>query len=58
MICKGCGAEIKWIEMESGKNMPVDIQLETIVTDNGKIVKGYKSHFATCPSAKKYRRKS
>ena len=24
-ICKGCGAEIRWIRMPSGKAMPVDV---------------------------------
>lgn len=47
--CKSCGAEIKWIKMLSGKNMPVDAQKryiikdggnEVLVTESGELIKG------------------
>ncbi len=39
--CRGCGAAIVWIETEAGKPMPCD--------PSGK------PHWATCPSAEKFR---
>ena len=33
--CKSCGAEIKWIKMLSGKNMPVNAQKRYIIKDGG-----------------------
>ena len=47
--CKSCGAEIKWIKMLSGKNMPVNAQKryiikdggnEVLVTESGELIKG------------------
>ena len=48
--CKGCGAEILWIRMKSGKNMPCDPALipfwwapegeETFITEEGETVRG------------------
>lgn len=46
--CRGCGKEIIWIRMESGKNMPADPDLEeyvlggndTFITMDGKVVVG------------------
>lgn len=78
--CKSCGAEIIWIKMASGKNMPVDAKpisyqiavpgatgARTLVTPNGRVVscffdpgsdlKGYTSHFATCPNANQHRKR-
>ena len=76
-VCRGCGAEIKWIKMKSGKMMPVDPEpipyktelhspkKRTLVTEDGRVVSGfldlesdkigYVSHFATCPSAGRFR---
>lgn len=76
-VCRGCGAEIKWIKMKSGKMMPVDPEpipyktelpspkKQTLVTEDGRVVSGfldlgsdkigYVSHFATCPSAGRFR---
>lgn len=55
--CAGCGAEIKWIKTKTGSRMPVNAELKTIVTENGEIVRGYESHFATCPKADSFRKK-
>ena len=47
--CRSCNAEIIWIKMASGKNMPVDPYLrtvikgegsETLVTEDGHIIHG------------------
>lgn len=49
-FCRSCGAEIKWIKMTSGKNMPVDATKhiikkddggkDVLVTEGGEIVRG------------------
>lgn len=51
-ICKGCGAEIEWVKTTGGQLMPVNIeyieidpkgaQHDTIVTDEGSVVKGFR----------------
>jgi hypothetical protein len=63
-ICKAkeCGEIIKFIELESGMKMPVNSKPESIIviddsTGKGKVIKGFKSHFATCPQAKVFRKK-
>ena len=75
-ICKGCGWEIRWITTAAGKHMPVDAERvhftpaggpDTFVTDQGKIVRGYKGrsgtevgyvpHWASCPAAGYFRRR-
>lgn len=33
--CKSCNAEINWIKMASGKSMPVDPYLRTIIKGEG-----------------------
>ena len=33
--CRSCGAEIKWIEMKSGRKMPVNVTKRFIKTDGG-----------------------
>lgn len=60
--CRGCGAPISFITMESGKRMPVDIlkPVKIIIRDGngiGHVVEGWGSHFATCPESKKFRKK-
>lgn len=42
--CRGCGAEIYWILTPVGKRMPVDPDRT--------------SHFATCPMAGKFRKRT
>ena len=48
-ICKGCGAQIKWIRTIGGKKMPVDPEAafvipcggsERFVTDEGAVISG------------------
>lgn len=56
--CKACGKVIKFIKTENGKAMPVDETLITIVTDEGKVVRGRIPHWATCPQANRFRKRS
>lgn len=50
-VCKGCGQEIRWIRMPSGKAMPVDDLVvnfipaggpDTFITVDGRTVRGRK----------------
>jgi len=58
--CKGCGAEIIWIQTELKKAAPVDAKESTFyIVDTlnvGRIRKGHEPHFATCPKADKFRK--
>ena len=68
-ICKGCGARIEWLEMTSGKKMPVDPnQIRVAVKDPRKHTKknppvryvirsGFTPHWATCPAAGDFKKK-
>lgn len=68
-ICNGCGQPINWIKTAAGKWMPIDTEIT--VSDGTDLLyvdeitgfkkleagrKGYKSHFSTCPDAKKFRK--
>lgn len=55
-ICKKCKAEIRWIKTEKGKWMPVDPKEITLISIEGKIIKGYMPHWATCPNADYFRK--
>ena len=56
--CRSCGAEIVWMKTDLGKNIPVDaddvVDPEATVFDPDTMT----SHFATCPDANKWRKKS
>ena len=59
--CSKCGREIVWIETEQREDKPaarapVDPAMVSIITDEGKTVRGHISHFATCPNAAEFRR--
>lgn len=59
--CRTCNASIRWVEMESGKRMPVDERKVSVILvdrngENGKVIYGYQSHFATCPQANQHRK--
>jgi len=57
IACKECGQEIHFIEMkDNGHIMPCDTTLQKIITRNGNLVKGYRSHFATCAKATRFRK--
>lgn len=42
--CRSCGAEIYWVKTDKGKSMPINADLK-------------KSHFATCPEHKQWRKR-
>jgi len=54
--CKGCGHPIVWMKTKTGKAMPVNKMQLTILTEQGDVVKGYESHFSTCPQADFFRK--
>jgi len=57
--CSSCGAEIVWITAaKSGRPIPCDSPLVTVVTRGGEVVTGHVSHFATCPHADKHRQEN
>jgi hypothetical protein len=56
--CSTCGKPIVWVRMQSGKAMPCDPGNVTIVTDDGRVVRGRIAHWATCPTADQHRRKA
>jgi hypothetical protein len=61
-VCKSCGETIIWVEMASGKKMPLNPLLYTVVTMDpgtgcGQVVQGRKPHWATCSGADSFRGK-
>ena len=60
--CSKCGREIMWIETEQradkpAARAPVDLPILSVITEEGKTVRGRQSHFATCPNAAEFRLK-
>ncbi|PIY95822.1 MAG: hypothetical protein COY66_05815 [Candidatus Kerfeldbacteria bacterium CG_4_10_14_0_8_um_filter_42_10] len=55
--CRGCGLYIEWTKMKSGKFMPVEPELITVVTPEGETVKGRVPHWAKCSAAKKFKKR-
>lgn len=55
--CAGpqCGRPIVWVVL-GGKPHPCDPPIRAVVTEDGKIVRGRESHYATCPNAADFRR--
>lgn len=54
--CTSCQAEIEWVKMASGKSMPCDPKLITVITEGGLTIQGRVSHFSTCPNANQHRK--
>jgi len=54
--CRSCGEAIVWIKTQKGKSMPCNTEKITIVTEDGQVVTGRTSHFATCPQAGQWRK--
>jgi len=61
--CRSCRAEIRWIKMKSGKSMPVDPPMrsvikgagsETLVTEDGYIIHGKFASFQEGANASGY----
>jgi len=64
--CKGCGAEIRWVKMETGGSMPLDaksVKMVHVVPNfhpehdiyEAYMVDVYMPHWATCPKAKDFK---
>jgi len=53
--CRSCGADIIWQQTQKSKNIPCDPKILKIVTDEGEVVSGRSSHFASCPHADEWR---
>ena len=53
--CKSCGAGIDFIKTLKGRTMPVNLPPILVLTDGGECIKGYVSHWATCPTASRHR---
>ncbi len=56
--CRGCGQPIKWVEMASGKKMPLDepsMAMIQVKEGIGEVIQVYLSHFFTCPKAKDFK---
>lgn len=53
--CKSCNAPLVWLRTAAGKAMPCDPALVTIVTDDGRTVRGRMPHWSTCPTAARHR---
>lgn len=54
--CRSCQRPIRWVKTRNGKSMPVDDKIVTIITQNGDVMKGWQSHFVSCPASEQYRR--
>lgn len=71
-LCRSCGAPIAWATTTNGKPMPLDPDpvpngnvvigidgVAMVFARTGQVPKGFdrfRSHFATCPEAAKFRR--
>lgn len=55
-ICT-CGAPVLWGRTKAGKPIALDPKPVTIVDREGAVVTGRVSHFATCPDAKRHRKR-
>lgn len=63
--CKSCKANIYWLPTEKGKTMPTDA--DSLTEDEKRWIESnrellfkfgkHTSHFATCPNARKHRKK-
>ena len=56
--CRGCKAAIEWQRTKTGGYHPVDPKIITIVSLEGVVTRGRVSHFATCPKADNFRKRS
>jgi hypothetical protein len=56
--CNACGAEIRFIRTEKGRQMPVEPKPITVITSLGKTIQAFVPHWTTCPGASQHRQKS
>lgn len=57
--CKGCGQEIQWCSMASGKSMPLDAKATSMIQVKegiGEVIQVFTPHWATCPKAKSFKK--
>ena len=57
--CKSCNAPLRWVEMSTGKKMPLDakpIQAVQVKEGIGEVVTVYIPHWATCHGADSFRK--
>lgn len=58
--CRGCGARIGWLTLDSGKRMPVDLKpLQSVVVEDlegCRVIQGYRPHWASCPAADQFKK--
>ena len=57
-FCKLCSKEIGWIKLVSGKFNPVNLPGKNRITEQGRIIKVYQSHYETCEFADQFRKKN
>jgi hypothetical protein len=55
--CKSCGQPIRWLATPTGGKMPVDAHTAAPQDRVFNRLAGHISHFATCPSAAKHRKR-
>lgn len=66
--CRGCGASIFFAVTPKGNNMPLDVQVTTIVVEEapladgrrtvGRPIRGHQPHHISCPKRELFARKS
>ena len=55
--CKECGKFIHFIEMKGdGRLMACETTLQKIITRNGNLVEGFRSHYANCLKKTRFRK--
>ena len=66
VACKACGQMILFVRMSSGKQMPIDAKVSSLVEvlelrgttkPMGRMVKGHVPHWATCSDAQRFKAK-
>lgn len=66
-VCRGCGADILWVTMPSGKSMPLDAKSKKVIIEKEhhghgetrvlpELVNGYTPHWASCPKAAEFKK--
>ena len=56
--CNACGAAITFVTTPAGKHLPVDGPEFVLVTERGEVVRGRAPHWATCPKADSFRKRT
>lgn len=55
--CRFCDEEVEFVHMQSGSLMPVVAKsIRTVVTNDGRVVRGRIPHWESCPGADKARK--